>query len=303
MTMKNPIVYSMFERSDPMHPSKPVYWGRMAMTSIQKEHFINPANLKRFKCIDCLQEFENVSKLSTHVTDKHMKFTYKCGDCEKIFCSKSALGTHRKSANACLSGPRGGGRLVLMNQCEACDKTFTTPHSRTFHTNSLVDGKCPGERMKEKRSARNFARNAKLNDDKAIKRKANVDTAKEGLKSAKGNFKNKSRAWKRKSVKNDATHMRDQCELDQCDQCDQVWQSGLSYNSAGHALSDAKGRVKTAKKKYGRKYQYRNIEIDLRTLANQLNMENHAGVWLLPAANSQDHQLGNIDSQLRTLDE
>ena len=289
MTMKNPIVYSMFERSDPMHPSRPVLWGRMAMTLIQKEHFNNPANLKRFKCIDCPQEFKNVSKLSTHVTDKHMKFTYKCGDCEKIFCSKSALGTHRRSANACLSGPRGGGRLVLMNQCGACDKTFTTPHSRTFHTNSLVDGKCPGERMKEKRSARNFARNAKLNDDKAIKRKADVDTAKEGLKSAKGNFKNKSRAWKRKSVKNDATHRGDQCDLDQCDQCDQVWQSGLSYNSAEHVLSDAKGHLKTAKKKYGRKYQLRNIDIDLRTLANQLN--------------SQDNQLRTIDNQLRTLDE
>ena len=301
MTMKNPIVYSMFERSDPMHPSKPVYWGRMAMTSIQKEHYNNRANLKRFKCIDCSQEFENVSKLSTHVTDKHMKFTYKCGDCEKIFCSKSALGTHRKSANACLSGPRGGG-LVLVNQCGACGKTFTTPHSRTFHTKSLVDGKCPGKRMKERRSAHNSARNVKLNDDKAIKRKSDLDSAKKGLKSAKANVKNKSRAWKRKSVKNDATHMRDQCELDPCDQCDQVWQSVLSYNSAGHALSDAKGRVKTAKKKYGRKYQYRNIEIDLRTLASQLNIEIDLGT-LASQLNSQETQLRTIDSLLRALDE
>ena len=284
MTMKNPIVFSMFERGDPMHPSRSVLWGRMAMTSVQKKHYNNPANLKKFKCIHCPQEMEFLSKFSKHVTDKHMKFTYRCGDCQKTFCSNSALGTHKKSANSC-----GGGRFVLMNQCKACDKTFTTPHSRAVHSKSLVDGKCPGERMKEKRSARNFARNAKLNDDKAIKRKADFVSAKEGLKSAKGNFKNKSRAWKRKSVKNDATHMRDQCELDPCDQCDQVWQSVLSYNSAGHALSDAKGRVKTAKKKYGRKYQLRNIDIDLRTLANQLN--------------SQDNQLRTIDNQLRTLDE
>ena len=90
--------------------------------------------------------------------------------------------------------------------------------------------------------------------------------------------------------------MGDQCELDSCAHCDQVLQSVLSYNSAGQALSDAKARVKAAKKKYKQKYQYRNLEIDARALANQLKMENHAGVWCLPAANSQDHQLGNIDS-------
>ena len=301
MTMKNPIVYSMFERSDPMHPSKPVYWGRLAMTSTQKEHYNDRANLKRFKCINCPQMFKNVSKLSTHVTDKHMKFTYKCGDCEKIFCSKSALSMHRRSANACLSGPRGGG-LVLVNQCGACGKTFTTPHSRTYHTKSLVDGKCPGKRMKEKKSARNIARNVKLNDDKAIKRKSDLDSAKKGLKSAKANVKNTSRAWKRKSLKNDATHMSDQCELDSCAQCDQVLQSVLSYNSAGQALSDAKARVKTAKKKYRRKYQYRNIEIDLRTLASQLNIEIDLGT-LASQLNSQETQLRTIDSLLRALDE
>ena len=84
--------------------------------------------------------------------------------------------------------------------------------------------------------------------------------------------------------------MGDQCELDSCAQCDQVLQSVLSYNSAGKALSDAKARVKTAKKKYKQKYQYRNLEIDARALANLLNMENHSGVWQLPADNSQDHQ-------------
>ena len=77
--------------------------------------------------------------------------------------------------------------------------------------------------------------------------------------------------------------MRDQCELDPCPQCDQVWQIWQS-------LSDAKARVETAKKKYKQKYQYRNLEIDARALANLLNMENHSGVWQLPADNSQDHQ-------------
>ena len=247
-----------------MHPSKPVYWGRMAMTSNQKEHYNDRANLKRFKCIHCPQKFKNVSKLSTHVTDKHMKFTYRCGDCVKTFCSKSALGTHRKSANACLSGPRGGGRLVLMNQCGACDKTFTTPHSRTVHTNSLVDGKCPGERMKEKRTARNSIRNAKLNDGKAHKRKAAFVSAKKELKSARGDFKKKSRAWKRQSVKIDPTdmgqHKRDQCDLDQCDQCDRVWQIGVSYTAAENVLAGAKGQLKKAKKKYGPKYQLRTLD-------------------------------------------
>ena len=286
--MTSPVVYSMFERSDPMHPSNPVYWGRMAMTSNQKEHYNDRANLKRFKCINCPQMFKNVSKLSTHVTDKHMKFTYKCGDCEKIFCSKSALSMHRRSANACLSGPRGGG-LVLVNQCGACGKTFTTPHSRTYHTKSLVDGKCPGKRMNEKKSARKIARNFKLNDDKAIKRKSDLDSAEKGLKSAKANVKNTSRSWKRKS------HMRDQCELDPCPQCDQVWQIWQS-------LSDAKARVKTAKKKYRRKDQYRNIQIDLRTLASQLNIEIDLGT-LASQLNSQETQLGTIDSLLRALDE
>ena len=287
MTMKNPIVFSMFERGDPMHPSRPVLWGRMAMTSIQKEHYNNPANLKKFKCIHCPQEMEFLSKFSKHVTDKHMKFTYRCGDCQKTFCSNSALGTHKKSANSCA-----GGRFVLMNQCKACDKTFTTPHSRAVHSNSLVDGKCPGERMKEKRTARNSIRNAKLNDGKALKRKADFVSAKKELKSARGDFKKKSRAWKRQSVKNDPTdidqHRRDQCDLDQCDQCDRVWQSGVSYNSAEHVLSGAKGQLKTAKKKYGRKYQLRNLDNELRTLDNQLK--------------TFDNQLRTIDNQLRTLD-
>ena len=282
MTMTSPVVYSMFERSDS-------YWGRMAMTSNQEKHYNDRANLKRFQCINCPQQFKNVSKLSTHVTDKHMKFTYKCADCEKIFCSKSALSMHRRSANACLSWPRGGD-LVLGYQCGECGKTFTTPHSRTYHTKSLVDGKCPGKRMNEKKSARKIARNFKLNDNNAIKRKSDLASAQKGLKSAKIKVKNTSRAWKRKSLKSDATHMGDQCELDSCAQCDQVLQSVLSYNSAGKALSDAKARVKTAKKKYKQKYQYRNLEIDARALANQLNMENHSGVWQLPADNSQDHQ-------------
>ena len=281
MTMTSPVVYSMFERSDS-------YWGRMAMTSNQEKHFNDRANLKRFQCINCPQQFKNVSKLSTHVTDKHMKFTYKCADCEKIFCSKSALSMHRRSANACLSWPRGGD-LVLGYQCGECGKTFTTPHSRTYHTKSLVDGKCPGKRMNEKKSARKIARNFKLNDNNAIKRKSDLDSAEKGLKSAKANIKNTSRSLKRKS------HMRDQCELDPCPQCDQVWQIWQS-------LSDAKARVKTAKKKYRRKYQYRNIEIDLRTLASQLNIEIDLGT-LASQLNSQETQLRTIDSLLRALDE
>ena len=131
--------------------------------------------------------------------------------------------------------------------------------------------------MNEKKSACKIARNFKLNDNNAIKRKSDLDSAEKGLKSAKANVKNTSRSLKRKS------HMRDQCELDPCPQCDQVWQIWQS-------LSDAKARVKTAKKKYKQKYQYRNLEIDARALANLLNMENHSGVWQLPADNSQDHQ-------------
>ena len=285
--MTSPVVYSMFERSDS-------YWGRMAMTSNQEKHYNDRANLKRFQCINCPQQFKNVSKLSTHVTDKHMKFTYKCADCEKVFCSKSALSMHRRSANACLSWPRGGD-LVLGYQCGECGKTFTTPHSRTYHTKSLVDGKCPGKRMNEKKSARKIARNFKLNDNNAIKRKSDLDSAQKGLKSAKANVKNTSRAWKRKSLKNDATHMSDQCELDPCAQCDKVWQ-------VWQALSDAKSRVKTAKKKYRRKDQYRNIQIDLRTLASQLNIEIDLGT-LASQLNSQESQPGTIDSLLRALDE
>ena len=254
--MENPIVFSKYEMPDSKEPLGFALWGRMAMTSVQKKHYNNPANLKKFKCIHCPQEMEFLSKFSKHVTDKHMDFTYGCGDCLKTFCSESALGTHKKSANSC-----GGGRFVLMNQCKACDKTFTTPHSRAVHSNSLVDGKCPGERMKEKRTARNSIRNAKLNDGKALKRKAAFVSAKKELKSARGDFKKKSRAWKRQSVKNDATHRRDQCDLDQCDQCDRVWQSGVSYTAAENVLAGAKGQLKKAKKKYGPKYQ-------LRTLAN-----------------------------------
>ena len=282
--MENPIVFSKYEMPDSKEPLGFALWGRMAMTSVQKKHYNNPANLKKFKCIHCPQEMEFLSKFSKHVKDKHMDFTYGCVDCLKTFCSESALGTHKKSANSC-----GGGRFVLMNQCKACDKTFTTPHSRAVHSKSLVDGKCPGQRMKEKRTARNSIRNAKLNDGKALKRKAAFVSAKKELKSARGDFKKKSRAWKRQSVKNDATHRRDQCDLDQCDQCDRVWQSGVSYNSAEHVLSGAKGQLKTAKKKYGRKYQLRNLDNELRTLDNQLK--------------TFDNQLRTIDNQLRTLDD
>ena len=285
--MENPIVFSKYEMPDSKEPLGFALWGRMGMTSAQKKHYNNPDKLKKFKCIHCRQEMEFLSKFSKHVKNKHMDFTYGCVDCGKSFSSESALNTHKKSVNSC-----GGGRYVQMYQCQDCDKSFTTPHSRAVHSKSLVNGKCPGQRMKEKRTVRNALRNAKLNDGKAHKRKAAFVSAKKELASARGDFKKKSRAWKRLSVKNDSTdidqHRRDQCDLDQCDQCDRVWQSGVSYTAAEHVLSGAKGQLKTAKKKYGRKYQLRNLDNELRTLDNQLK--------------TFDNQLRTIDNQLRTLD-
>ena len=65
-------------------------------------------------------------------------------------------------------------------------------------------------------------------------------------------------------------HKSDQCDLDQCDQCDRVWQIGVSYTAAENVLAGAKGQLKKAKKKYGRKYQLRTLDNQLRTLDNQL---------------------------------
>ena len=258
--MENPIVFSKYEMPDSKEPLGFALWGRMAMTSVQKKHYNNPANLKKFKCIHCPQEMEFLSKFSKHVTDKHMDFTYGCVDCWKSFSSASALNTHKKSVNSC-----GGGRYVQMYQCQDCDKSFTTPHSRAVHSKSLVNGKCPGQRMKEKRTVRNALRNAKLNDGKAHKRKAAFVSAKKELASARGDFKKKSKAWKRQSVKIDPNdmdqHMRDQ---------DGVWQSVVSYTAAKNVLAGAKGQLKKAKKKYGRKYQLRTLDNQLRTLDNQL---------------------------------
>ena len=248
--MENPTVFSKFEVPDSKEPLGLALWGRMGMTSAQKKHYNNPDKLKKFKCIHCRQEMEFLSKFSKHVKNKHMDFTYGCVDCGKSFSSESALNTHKKSVNSC-----GGGRYVQMYQCKDCDKSFTTPHSRAVHSKSLVNGKCPGQRMKEKRTVRNALRNAKLNDGKAHKRKAAFVSAKKELASARGDFKKKSKAWKRQSVKIDPTdmdqHMRDQ---------DRVWQSVVSYTAAENVLAGAKGQLKKAKKKYGPKYQLRTLD-------------------------------------------
>ena len=248
--MDNPTVYSKVEVRDLREASGFALWGRMGMTEAQKTHYNNPDNLKKFKCLHCPQEMQFLSKFSKHVKNAHMGFTYGCGDCGKTFSSESALNTHKKSVNYC-----GGGRYVYMYKCQNCDKSFTTPHSRAVHSKSLVNGKCPGQRMKEKRTVRNALRNAKLNDGKAHKRKAAFVSAKKELASARGDFKKKSKAWKRQSVKIDPNdmdqHMRDQ---------DRVWQSVVSYTAAENVLAGAKGQLKKAKKKYGPKYQFRTLD-------------------------------------------
>ena len=234
--MDNPTVYSKVEVRDLREASGFALWGRMGMTEAQKTHYNNPDNLKKFKCLHCPQEMQFLSKFSKHVKNAHMGFTYGCGDCGKTFSSESALNTHKKSVNYC-----GGGRYVYMYKCQDCDKSFTTPHSRAVHANTLVNDQCPGQRMKANRLARNAARNDKLNDDKAHKRKTAFDSAEEELASARADLNKKSRVWSRQLVKTDLN------DINQLRHQDDLPPSYHAYIVAKDVLADAKGEQSVIK--------------------------------------------------------
>ena len=116
--------------------------------------------IKRHKCKDC--EFGTVSqsKLEDHINQVHLKIKpYKCNTCDKSFSRSSHLKGHIARVHAekvkcdqCQKELKNELSLIghikhthpntnNLFQCDACDKTYTTMQSLTFHKKSVHEKK------------------------------------------------------------------------------------------------------------------------------------------------------------------
>ena len=184
-------VYSVMRgQIDPNEELGFALFGCMEMTAGQQAYKLDPQNaLKRFKCEHCNAKMQYVSKLSTHVKNKHMGWSYPCDECDKSFSSASALNTHKTSATKSCGA-------VERFKCSLCISTFTKSFSRDKHVQNLNEaGECAGQRMFVTWCDRNDARNEALNNQKARERKEAFDLANSRLNDARIDLKKKYRVF------------------------------------------------------------------------------------------------------------
>ena len=67
----------------------------------------------KFKCQDCVKEFESKLGLQLHTKSKHEGFLYSCDQCDKQFTAQRSLTLHIQSVHE-----------GVKYACNQCDKLF-----------------------------------------------------------------------------------------------------------------------------------------------------------------------------------